>query len=128
MLLIQKELGKNVTTKQVWMGLRFLPERWLWVDGETLSYQAWEQGRQPTIADVNLKCGALNTVQGMQRNNGTERPLLQVGPVAVYTNNQQGNVPRIGTSMSEESNVDAGAIKIVWKAHDCGERLNFICY
>lgn len=128
MLLIQKELDKNVTTEQVWMGLRFLPECWLWVDGEPLSYEAWEQGGKPAIVDVKLKCGVLNTMQGMQRNNGADPPLVQVGPVAINTNNQEGSAPQAGPSMSEESNMNAGAIQIAWKAHDCGDRLNFICY
>lgn len=112
MLLIQKELGKNVTTEQVWMGLRFLPEYWLWVDKEPLSYEAWGQDGNPPCPDVKQKCGALNTMQGMQSNSGTG----------------SSGSPSAGQSVSEDSNVDGGEIQIVWEAHDCGERLHFICY
>uniref|UniRef100_A0A669CAN5 C-type lectin domain-containing protein n=2 Tax=Oreochromis TaxID=8139 RepID=A0A669CAN5_ORENI len=83
MLLIQKELNKHNTTEHVWIGLRFLPGNWLWVDGQEMDYEAWGQGGKPSCPHAKIKCGALKVT---------------------------------------------GGSKPVWEAHDCEERLHFICY
>lgn len=122
MLLIQKELDKAVTTEQVWMGLRFLPESWLWVDGKLLNYTAWGQGGKPACPDVKLKCGALHTMQETQSSNANSL-LVQVGAVTV-----KHILVDTGLTASEGSNADVGTKQTVWEAHDCEERLNFVCY
>ncbi|XP_039907356.1 macrophage mannose receptor 1-like [Simochromis diagramma] len=58
-LLIQKELNKLNTTEIVWIGLRFLPGDWLWVDGQEMDYKAWGQGEKPMCPPPKMKCGAL---------------------------------------------------------------------
>ncbi|CAI5638580.1 unnamed protein product [Oreochromis niloticus] len=83
MLLLQKELSKHNTTEHVWIGLRFLPGNWLWVDGQEMDYEAWGQGGKPSCPHAKIKCGALKVT---------------------------------------------GGSKAVWEAHDCEERLHFICY
>uniref|UniRef100_A0A8C6UGR1 C-type lectin domain-containing protein n=1 Tax=Neogobius melanostomus TaxID=47308 RepID=A0A8C6UGR1_9GOBI len=39
MMLIEKELRKELSSLDVWVG--FLAEDWLWVDGQPLEYEAW---------------------------------------------------------------------------------------
>ncbi|KAL3999749.1 proline-serine-threonine phosphatase interacting protein 1 [Sarotherodon galilaeus] len=82
-LLIQRELSKHNTTEHVWIGLRFLPGNWLWVDGQEMDYEAWGQGGKPICPQPKMKCGALQVT---------------------------------------------GANKGAWEAHDCEERLHFVCY
>uniref|UniRef100_A0A672FN56 C-type lectin domain-containing protein n=1 Tax=Salarias fasciatus TaxID=181472 RepID=A0A672FN56_SALFA len=43
-LLAQTEMQRNDLTEHVWIGLRFLADQWLWVDGKTMVYKAWPQG------------------------------------------------------------------------------------
>uniref|UniRef100_A0AAZ1XFH6 C-type lectin domain-containing protein n=1 Tax=Oreochromis aureus TaxID=47969 RepID=A0AAZ1XFH6_OREAU len=80
---LQEELSKHNTTQNVWIGLRFLPGNWLWVDGQEMDYKAWGQGGKPICPQPNMKCGALQVT---------------------------------------------GANKGAWEAHDCEERLHFVCY
>uniref|UniRef100_A0A3Q3FJF4 C-type lectin domain-containing protein n=1 Tax=Labrus bergylta TaxID=56723 RepID=A0A3Q3FJF4_9LABR len=40
------EIQHDRITKRVWIGLRFLGDRWLWVDGDPLVYEAWPEGDQ----------------------------------------------------------------------------------
>lgn len=58
MLLIQRELNRNVTTERVWIGLRFCAGRWLWVDQQPLQYEAWAQGDEPACP-FKQACAAL---------------------------------------------------------------------
>uniref|UniRef100_A0A3Q0R0N0 C-type lectin domain-containing protein n=1 Tax=Amphilophus citrinellus TaxID=61819 RepID=A0A3Q0R0N0_AMPCI len=64
----------STAAKNVWIGLRFLSEDWLWVDGQEMDYKAWGQGGKPSCPNTKV--------------------------------NENG----------------------VWRACDCEERLNFICY
>uniref|UniRef100_A0A8C6TZN6 C-type lectin domain-containing protein n=1 Tax=Neogobius melanostomus TaxID=47308 RepID=A0A8C6TZN6_9GOBI len=41
MMLIKKELSKDPSSDDVWIGLRFLAGEWLWVDGQPFSYESW---------------------------------------------------------------------------------------
>lgn len=107
MMLINKELGKNQSTDSVWIGLHFFSGEWLWVDGETLSYKHWGPNREPVCPNVKLVCAALRRKGS---NNGTAVTL------DVDTMNDSGG-----------TNATAG-VKLVWEAHDCGDRLHFICY
>nr|XP_040060816.1 macrophage mannose receptor 1-like [Gasterosteus aculeatus aculeatus] len=45
---------------RVWTGLRFLAGGWLWVSGETVSYQAWSPGETPQCPAWIRRCGALS--------------------------------------------------------------------
>ncbi|XP_029026532.1 macrophage mannose receptor 1-like [Betta splendens] len=128
MLLIQKELTKIVTTDHIWMGLRFLPNHWLWVDGKPLSYEAWGEGGKPTCPDVKLKCGALNVTQEAQSSSGSSA-IVQVGDLVAVRHSYQGNVEADTVlSTTTSSNEAANAIQMVWEAYDCDEKLNFVCY
>ncbi|XP_046900202.1 secretory phospholipase A2 receptor-like [Hypomesus transpacificus] len=79
MLLAHREIQEQAQTALVWTGLRFLGDRWLWVNGDPVDYQAWPPGGGHQCPARNLRCGAVGT---------------------------------------------AGH----WEAHDCQERLRFICY
>uniref|UniRef100_A0A3P8SST3 C-type lectin domain-containing protein n=1 Tax=Amphiprion percula TaxID=161767 RepID=A0A3P8SST3_AMPPE len=58
---------KNIS-EQVWMGLRFLGDRWMWVNGDPLEYEAWSQeGGQDHQCPVRKRCGAL-TKEGLWEN------------------------------------------------------------
>ncbi|XP_054866318.1 C-type lectin lectoxin-Lio2-like [Amphiprion ocellaris] len=58
LLLAQTEI-KNIT-EQVWIGLRFLGDHWLWVNGDPLEYEAWSQeGGQDHQCPIRKRCGAL---------------------------------------------------------------------
>ena len=88
LLLALRELQKTPTVQRVWIGLRYLGNRWLWVNGDPMRFQGWSTaGTSPDAAlpqqphcpgTLDGSCGAMN---------------------------RQG----------------------VWEAHDCQERLNFIC-
>uniref|UniRef100_A0A3Q1BXW1 C-type lectin domain-containing protein n=2 Tax=Amphiprion ocellaris TaxID=80972 RepID=A0A3Q1BXW1_AMPOC len=58
---------KNIS-ERVWMGLRFLGDRWMWVNGDPLEYEAWSQeGGQDHQCPVRKRCGAL-TKEGLWEN------------------------------------------------------------
>uniref|UniRef100_A0A3B4ACZ7 C-type lectin domain-containing protein n=1 Tax=Periophthalmus magnuspinnatus TaxID=409849 RepID=A0A3B4ACZ7_9GOBI len=58
MMLMQSELLKHVSsTEYVWVGLRFLADRWMWVDRQPLVYDAWGPNEQPWCPA--MRCGAL---------------------------------------------------------------------
>ncbi|KAM9314802.1 snaclec coagulation factor IX/factor X-binding protein subunit A-like [Pholidichthys leucotaenia] len=55
-----KQIQKSYTLELVWIGLRYLGDRWLWVDGSPLQYEAWSTGRNQDIQCPTLnRCGAL---------------------------------------------------------------------
>uniref|UniRef100_A0A668VMQ0 C-type lectin domain-containing protein n=1 Tax=Oreochromis aureus TaxID=47969 RepID=A0A668VMQ0_OREAU len=64
MMLIQRELRKHNTTEHVWIGLRFLSQDWLWVDGQEMDYEAWGEGGKPLCPHPKMKCGALQVTGG----------------------------------------------------------------
>ncbi|XP_056264865.1 dromaiocalcin-1-like [Pseudoliparis swirei] len=44
----------------VWIGLRYLMDRWLWVNGHPLEYEAWTiGGGQDQECPIWKRCGAL---------------------------------------------------------------------
>ncbi|KAK2919119.1 snaclec 5-like [Channa argus] len=47
-------------TDLVWIGLRFLNDRWLWMNGDSLVYEAWAQGDQDHLCPTQKRCGALS--------------------------------------------------------------------
>lgn len=124
MMLIQRELNKKDTTEHVWMGLRFLAGSWMWTDGRQLSYKAWDQQGQPSCPEIDLRCGALQVVGGMQDNNST----------ATTTASNATQTPQIfyASHVQRESNIllESAAAEGVneWQTRNCEEKLHFICY
>lgn len=112
MLLIQKELDKHYIMDHVWIGLRFLAGRWLWVDGQLMKYEAWGEEGKPACPEVKL-CAALRMMGGTQSNNGIDPTLVTNATV------ERGAV-HAGTYIGVKENV--------WEALDCEERFHFICY
>uniref|UniRef100_A0A8C6TYK8 C-type lectin domain-containing protein n=1 Tax=Neogobius melanostomus TaxID=47308 RepID=A0A8C6TYK8_9GOBI len=60
LMLMKKELGTltEAITEHVWIGLRFLAEDWLWVDGQPLEYEAWGLEGKPWCPMLQ-RCAAL---------------------------------------------------------------------
>nr|XP_046234459.1 dromaiocalcin-1-like [Scatophagus argus] len=59
-LLALNKIRHDHITKRVWIGLRYLEDRWLWVDGNPLEYWAWPQGGdQDHQCPMQKRCGAL---------------------------------------------------------------------
>uniref|UniRef100_A0A3Q1EQZ0 C-type lectin domain-containing protein n=1 Tax=Acanthochromis polyacanthus TaxID=80966 RepID=A0A3Q1EQZ0_9TELE len=59
-LLAQTEIQNNNISERVWIGLRFLGDRWMWVNGDPLEYEAWsKQGGQDHQCPISKRCGAL---------------------------------------------------------------------
>eukprot|EP00063_Salmo_salar_P058319 XP_014033154.1 PREDICTED: secretory phospholipase A2 receptor-like [Salmo salar] len=62
LLLAQRESRETqTTTAHLWMGLRYLANHWLWVNGDPVVYEAWPQGGQHQCPAWNLHCGAMAT-------------------------------------------------------------------
>ncbi|XP_065810640.1 snaclec 5-like [Labrus bergylta] len=53
------EIQHNHITKRVWIGLRFLADRWLWLNGDPMVYKAWRNGDQEHQCPLRKRCGAL---------------------------------------------------------------------
>lgn len=119
MLLIQKELARTNTTEHVWMGLRFLPDRWLWADGTALNYEAWGNGGKPACPDAKLKCGALTL--GAQSGSA----IFSWQNQSVKHQEKRAADTQLRASATTGP---AGAIQMVWEAYDCQEKLSFVCY
>uniref|UniRef100_A0A3Q1F8R0 C-type lectin domain-containing protein n=1 Tax=Acanthochromis polyacanthus TaxID=80966 RepID=A0A3Q1F8R0_9TELE len=51
---------KNIT-QRFWIGLRYLADRWLWVNGEPLEHESWSQGGdQDHHCPIQKRCGAIH--------------------------------------------------------------------
>uniref|UniRef100_A0A3Q1GG76 C-type lectin domain-containing protein n=1 Tax=Acanthochromis polyacanthus TaxID=80966 RepID=A0A3Q1GG76_9TELE len=73
LLLTQTKI--NLFTERVWIGLRFLGDRWLWVNGDPLEYEAWSQeGGQDHQCPIRKRCGAL-TREGLWENRDCQEKL-----------------------------------------------------
>lgn len=67
-LLAQRVIQKVNITKRVWIGLRYLSDRWMWVNGDPLVYEAWPQGGdQDHQCPIWNHCGTL-TKEGLWEN------------------------------------------------------------
>ncbi|CAL8332038.1 unnamed protein product [Lota lota] len=54
LLLALRDLQKTNTTQRVWIGLRYLRSRWLWVNGNPMQFQGWSTARgTPGITGEN---------------------------------------------------------------------------
>ncbi|XP_077577770.1 putative C-type lectin domain family 20 member A [Stigmatopora nigra] len=110
MLLIHRELEKNLSTEYTWLGLRFFPVGWRWVDKEDLKYEVWSRHERPMCPAARHRCAALKVmgwtpnatnIDGFPGTNNTVSAL--VGKADVW----------------EES---------MWEAYDCEQRNYFVCY
>ena len=54
------QTSREAQTDYVWTGLRFLADKWLWMNGDEMSYQAWSQGKTPQCSSRSHRCGALS--------------------------------------------------------------------
>lgn len=101
MMLISKKLQKIQHTESLWIGLHFFSGEWLWVDGESSRYKAWGQGKDPTCPNYKQACGALRLK----------------------------SYDRIGVIPEEDSiGSTINSLPREWEAHNCDDKLNFICY
>ncbi|XP_029294092.1 macrophage mannose receptor 1-like [Cottoperca gobio] len=68
LLLATEGIQKDHISDRVWIGLRYLGDRWLWVNGEPLEYKAWPQGGdRDHQCPIRKRCGAL-TKEGVWEN------------------------------------------------------------
>lgn len=125
MMLIQKELRKNVTTAHVWIGLHFFPGGWLWVDRQPLAYEAWGQAGRTECPEVELKCAALQVMGGRRSSNGTD---FTLATNAVMETGEVQAVAAYDSLSSFGARDAADVIEGEWEAHDCERKLHFICY
>uniref|UniRef100_A0A3Q3G6R0 C-type lectin domain-containing protein n=1 Tax=Labrus bergylta TaxID=56723 RepID=A0A3Q3G6R0_9LABR len=58
-LLTLSEIRHDHITGRVWIGLRFLGDHWLWVNGDPMVYENWRQGDQEHQCPLRKRCGAL---------------------------------------------------------------------
>uniref|UniRef100_A0A3Q3FWF2 C-type lectin domain-containing protein n=1 Tax=Labrus bergylta TaxID=56723 RepID=A0A3Q3FWF2_9LABR len=73
-LLALSEIQHDRITERVWIGLRFLGDHWLWVNGDPLVYEAWPEGDQEHQCPLRKRCGAL-TKEGHWENWDCEEKL-----------------------------------------------------
>ncbi|CAG5947148.1 unnamed protein product [Menidia menidia] len=74
-LLAQNRIRNATVTEEIWIGLRYLGDSWLWVNGDPLVYSAWpEGGDQDHLCPVWRRCGAL-TKEGVWENIGCHEKL-----------------------------------------------------
>ncbi len=66
-LLALRKIQHDHITERVWIGLRYLDDSWLWVDGDPLVYDAWRRGDQDRKCPIWKRCGAL-TKEGLWEN------------------------------------------------------------
>ncbi|XP_060883420.1 macrophage mannose receptor 1-like [Labrus mixtus] len=58
-LLTLSEIQHKRITDRVWIGLRFLGDHWLWVNGDPMVYENWRKGDQEHQCPLRKRCGAL---------------------------------------------------------------------
>ena len=74
-LLALREIQPKNITERVWIGLRYLGDRWLWVNRDPLKYEAWPKGGdQDHQCPMWNRCGAL-TKQGLWENLDCQKKL-----------------------------------------------------
>lgn len=133
MLLIHKELDKKKSTSRVWIGLRFFSGKWLWVDRKPLTYEAWGRKVRPACVDFRMECAALQAKGGTDSGNSSAAADATAGTDVAHINNAGSlavnnahGVPNIFTVGDDDA--AAGEAEHVWEAHDCEEKLHFVCY
>lgn len=53
------QTSRKAQTDRVWTGLRYLGDRWMWVNGSTVKYQAWSTKETPGCPAWRRRCGAI---------------------------------------------------------------------
>uniref|UniRef100_A0A3Q3F649 C-type lectin domain-containing protein n=1 Tax=Kryptolebias marmoratus TaxID=37003 RepID=A0A3Q3F649_KRYMA len=69
-LLAANEINQTSVTERVWIGLRYLRDKWLWVNGDPLRYDAWSQG-----GDQDHQCPMKR--EKLQKIDRSKRKMLQ---------------------------------------------------
>ncbi|KAL3999750.1 trinucleotide repeat-containing protein [Sarotherodon galilaeus] len=123
MLLIQRELKKQNTTGPFWIGLHFFFKDWLWVDGQELRYASWGQGVKPTCPEVqSAECAALQAMKWLTSD--TTSASSGTSPFESVFDLLANSLWRDTAALAATVYNSGG----VWGAHNCEEKLNFICY
>ncbi|KAG8014461.1 hypothetical protein GBF38_002930 [Nibea albiflora] len=58
-LLALREIQQDHITERVWIGLRYLADRWMWMDGHPSVYRAWDKEDQDHQCPLRKRCTAL---------------------------------------------------------------------
>ncbi|KAG8014486.1 Secretory phospholipase A2 receptor [Nibea albiflora] len=58
--ILTQKVFQKVKTERVWIGLRYLGDRWLWVNGDPLVYEAW-------AIEGDLQCPILKRCAALTR-------------------------------------------------------------
>lgn len=54
------QTSRKAQTGHMWIGLRYLADGWLWVNGDTIKYNGWSQRKEPQCPAWSHHCGALS--------------------------------------------------------------------
>lgn len=54
------QTSREAQTDHMWLGLRYMADSWLWVNGDNMEYQAWRKGETPQCPTWRHHCGALS--------------------------------------------------------------------
>ena len=104
------------------------------MDGQPMRYHAWGPEDEPRCPAEKQRCAALKVTGWTQSNNGTNSTTstgAAAGTGSVHTHNTRNyGVNTAGQDWQDASDGSASAAdaESVWKAHNCEERLHFICY
>ncbi|GAA6230376.1 snaclec agkisacutacin subunit B-like [Lates japonicus] len=70
LLQVQRVIQEIHITDSVWIGLRYLRDRWLWVNNDSLEYEDWPQGEgQDHQCPIQKRCGALTISEAWENRN-----------------------------------------------------------
>lgn len=58
-LLALRKIQQDHITERVWIGLRYLADRWMWMDGHPSVYRAWDKEDQDNQCPIWKRCAAL---------------------------------------------------------------------
>ncbi|TKS68884.1 Dromaiocalcin-1 [Collichthys lucidus] len=58
-LLALRKIQQGHITERVWIGLRYLVDRWTWMDGHPSVYRAWDKEDQDNQCPIWKRCAAL---------------------------------------------------------------------
>uniref|UniRef100_A0A8C6WS10 C-type lectin domain-containing protein n=1 Tax=Neogobius melanostomus TaxID=47308 RepID=A0A8C6WS10_9GOBI len=66
MMLIEKELRKELSSLDVWVGLIFMDANWQWTDGQPFEFENWGPFEKPICPDITFEVGTLANVSGIK--------------------------------------------------------------
>lgn len=158
MHLIKNEMSILPTTEQVWIGLHFFPgDGWLWVDNQPLDKEIWGSGGKPQCPKVNRECAILKTSysgRALRETRSTSSDSESISAQSGSTSTESGSSSTesggasggSGSSFTQSGGAsvegcsifdDFGSMTaygidltddLLLEAHDCEEKLPFICY